>query len=382
MAFFLLRLLSAILLSLLITAETEATPIRIGLTLGLSGRYAEMSAMQKRGFELWAWQVNKRGGLLGREVKLIIKDDRSEPEEAKRLYEQLIDNEDVDLVLAPYSSDITEAVATVMERHGYPLIVSGASSDRLWQKGYTYIFGLYTPASRYIQGFLELLVMKGIDDLSIIYADDSFSSEVAMGSREWARRLDLTIRYFKDFKKGTSNLEPLLREAKNSGARVVIICGHFDESVNARLSLKRMGWNPVYFATVGPATDRYYERLGPDAELTFSTSLWERNLSLKHSREFYEGFLKTYGMNPNYHAATAYAGGQLLEQAVQKAGTINRERLRDVLSLMEGITIIGGYRVNNSGMQTRHQNLIIQWQKGRREVVWPDTLRTVVPVIR
>ncbi len=364
-----------------LSAEPTREPIRIGLTLGLTGKYAEMSAMQKKGFELWASDVNSKGGLLGRKVQLIINDDRSDPEEAKRLYEDMI-HKGIDLVLAPYSSEITEAVASVAERHRYPLVASGASADRLWQKGYRYIFGLYTPASRYIQGFLELLTMKGINDLSIIYADDSFSTEVAKGAREWAKRLDLRIKYFNGFKKGTADFEPILIEAKKSGARVIIICGHLDESINARLSLKKIGWNPIYFATVGPATDRYYERLGPDAELTFSTSLWEKELSFKGNREFYERFLKTYGISPNYHAATAYAGGQILEVAIVKVGDINREKLQKVLSTMEAETIIGRYRVNKSGLQSGQHNLIIQWQGGRREIVWPDTVRTAEPVIK
>lgn len=368
-----------LLLSLVWVSPLHATPpIKIGLTLGLTGKYAEMSQMQKRGYELWASEVNKRGGLLGRKVMLLIRDDRSDPELARTLYENFI-KEGVDLIFSPYSSEITEAVAPVAERHGYPMIVAGASADRIWQRGYRYIFGLSTPSSRYTVGFLELLVMNNIEGLAIIYADDSFSTGVAEGTKTWAERLDLKISFFKGFRKTDPNLEKLLKEAKDSGARVLILCGHLDESIKVKHLLKGLNWNPIYYATVGPATDRFYTILGADAELTFSSSHWEYNPSSLEEREFFQSFQKTYGLNPNYHAATAYAAGQLIEQTIIRAKTTEKEQLREILSRAEALTILGRYKVNRSGLQTRHQYLVIQWQKGKREVLWPDYRRTAIP---
>ncbi|MFN3396375.1 MAG: ABC transporter substrate-binding protein [Thermodesulfovibrionales bacterium] len=224
--------------------------------------------------------------------------------------------------------------------------------------------------------------MNNIDDLAILYADDAFSVAVAEGTKKWAERLALKVRYFKGFRKGEKRFDPFLAEARASKAKVLIICGHLEESVQIKRSLERVGWRPIYFATVGPATDRFYEMLGVDAELTFSSSQWESNLSSPISREFYESFLKTYGVKPNYHAATAYAAGQLIEQAIQKAAIFNRERLRKVLSHMEALTIIGRYKVDRSGIQKGHQNFIIQWQGGKREIVWPEPARTARPLLK
>lgn len=359
-----------------------APPLRIGLTLGLTGKYSEMSEMQRKGFELWQSEVNSRGGLLGREIRLILYDDQSDPERARMLYETLIKKDHVDLIFAPYSSEITEAVAPIIERHGYPMVVSGAASDRIWQRGYRYIFGLLSPARRYTQGFLELLVMKGINDLAIITSEDPFSLEVAEGTRRWAERLGLSIRHLETFKKGLKELTPIAKKARASGARVMILCGHLEDSVDMKNALKRIGWNPIYFATVGPATDRYLELLGDDSELTFSTSQWEHNVNFKHCKDFYDSFLKTYGIRPTYHAATAYAAGQVIEEAVRRSGTIERERLRKTLSSMETVTIIGRYKVDKTGLEIRHQLLVIQWQRGRKEIVWPESIRTADPIFR
>jgi len=162
-----------VLLASFFPLHVSGGEIKIAGSLGLTGKYRDIADMQYKGFMLWEEEVNKKGGLLGKKVKVLIHDDRSDPETAKRLYETIIVEEKADLIFTPYSSEITEAVAPVVEQYGYPVITSGASSDRLWQKGYKNIFGLYSPASTYASGFLELLVLKGLKTIAIIYADDA-----------------------------------------------------------------------------------------------------------------------------------------------------------------------------------------------------------------
>ncbi|GAB4405563.1 MAG: amino acid ABC transporter substrate-binding protein [Thermodesulfovibrionales bacterium] len=362
-----------------------AEPIKFGLTLGLTGKYSEMSQMQVKGFRLWERDVNSRGGILGREVRVIIYDDRSDPETAKSLYGHLILKDKVDLVFGPYSSEITEAVLPVTERHGYPVLTSGASSDRLWQKGYKYVFGIYAPASRYSVGFLELLVVNGLNDIAIVYADDSFSEDIAAGTKKWAERFGLRMVLFEGFRKGTKNLDEIAKRAVASKAEVLIVCGHFEEAVNMRLSLKNIKWHPkAYYASVGPAMQAFNDTLKTDAEHVFSSSQWEHHggLTPPGCHEFYDSFLRAYKTEPSYHAAEAYAAGQLIEAAIKRTGSLNRERIRDMLSAMDEMSIVGRYSVDRTGMQTKHQNLIIQWQKGKKEVVWPDETRTARPVFR
>ncbi|RJQ41034.1 MAG: hypothetical protein C4550_02560 [Nitrospiraceae bacterium] len=90
-----------------------AEPIKIGVSLGLTGKYSEMSNMQMKGFRLWEKEVNERGGILDRKVEVLIRDDRSDPQTAKSIYEQLILKDKVDFVFGPYSSGITEAILPV-----------------------------------------------------------------------------------------------------------------------------------------------------------------------------------------------------------------------------------------------------------------------------
>jgi branched-chain amino acid transport system substrate-binding protein len=291
----------------------------------------------------------------------------------------------VDLLFGPYSSEITEAILSVTESHGYPVLASGAAADRLWQKGYKNVFGVYTPASKYTIGFLEMLVMSNLNDIAIVHADDSFSKNIANGTKKWASWFGLRVVLFEEFKKGTKSLDNIAKKAKASNARVLIVCGHFDETVNMRLSLKRISWHPAaYFASVGPTMPAFYGKLRADADYVFSSSQWEHHGGLLSPGcyEFYHSYIQTYKEEPSYHAATAYAAGQILETVAKKAGGLDKTKIKDILSAMDTITIIGRYGVDKTGMQIKHFNLIIQWQNGKKEVVWPEDIMTAKPIFR
>ena len=358
--------------------------LKIGLTLGLSGKYSGMSDMQMKGFKLWEKETNSKGGILGKSVRVIIYDDKSDTRTARSLYEALISKDRVDLVFGPYSSQITEAILPVTEKNGHPVLVSGAAADQLWEKGYKYVFGTYTPASKYSVGFLEMLVDRDLNDIAIVYAEDLFSTGIAGGTRKWAERFGLRTRLFEGFK-DTSNIEELARTVKAANVQALIVCGHFDASVAFRLSLKKIGWYPrAYFASVGPTMQAFYDRLRKDAENVFSSSQWEHLVTKPFPGccEFHEKFVKAYKEEPSYHAATAYAAGQILEAAVTKAGSLDRDKVRDVLASMETMSIMGRYGVDRTGKQVKHFNFITQWQNGKKEVVWPEDLRTAKPVFK
>jgi branched-chain amino acid transport system substrate-binding protein len=308
------------LLSLLVffagACAYAAEPIKIGATLSLSGKYTELGLMNEKAYRLWEKDVNQKGGLAGRPVKVIILDDKSNAEHAKELYRQLITKEKVELILGPYSSEITEAVSTVSEEYKYPLLASGASAVSIWDHGRKYVFGVYITADKYSVGFLELLVKSKLTKVAIVSADDVFSKSIEAGTKSWVKRYGVNVVFSDTFKKGSPDIEKSIEAASKSGADALMIAGHFDDAVNGRRTIKKLNWTPkAYYATVGPAIQKYYDVLKEDAELSYSSSQWEPNLPFPGSRVFAEEFLKTYGIEPSYHAASAYAAGQILEAA-------------------------------------------------------------------
>lgn len=377
-----LRLLAGILLAatrLGHAADSAQKPLRIGLSLSLSGPYGNDGEMQHKAYQLWAGHVNERGGMLGRHVELLVRDDRSDPKLARSIYEELVERDRVDLLLSPYSSAITFAVAPVAERHGYPLLAAGAASDEIWKQGYRYIFATIPSASRQTIGFLALLADAGIDTLAIVQTDDVYAAALADGTRKWAVEYGVRVVSTQRLPKGTVDVEPAARAARESGAAALLMAGHFNESVAMPRALKRINWRPAaFYASVGPTLDKYATELAGDAEGVLATSTWEprAELSFAGSADFLRQFVARFNQQPSFIAAQAYAAGQLLEEALKRAGHLDRRLLRNTLASLDHNVIIGRYTVDQAGMLTRRPPLIIQWQAGRREIVWPADART------
>ena len=363
-----------------LSSSAAAEPIKIGVSLGLTGRFAVMSDALHKGFKLWEKHVNAGSGILGRQVHVVFRDDQSDPALARSLYRQLIENEKVDFLFAPYSSLITEAVLPIAERYGIPILIAGAAADRLWEKGFRNAIGIYTPAGKFPIGFLELIVLSGLDGIAVIYADDPFSVDLAVNSKKWAERFGLHVVMFESFIKGTESLDRFAVAAREKDARVLMVCGHMNEAVNMSRALTRIGWRPgAYYASVGPALDAFYDRCGPDSENVFATSLWEPRADYPGARKFEQDFIKAFGGAPGYHAGLAYAAGQVLTEAIFEAGSIDRTSVRDRLFALDTMTIIGRFGVDTTGKQVRQHTFIIQWQNGRKELVWPEEVRTAEP---
>jgi branched-chain amino acid transport system substrate-binding protein len=372
--------LSAVVRSNSAPTPPQVHPLRIGVSLGLTGRYAPMAGQQEQGFRLWAWRQNLAGGLHGRPVELLVRDDAGEPDTARKHYREFIATERVDFLFAPYSSELTGAVAALAAEHGYPLLCSGAVADSLWDAGNPLLFGMFIPASRYAQGFLELLVQQGVTRLAILCFPGRFPEEACRGARAWAGRLGLETVFTREVDGADTDLAAAVAEARAAGAEALLVCGYARDATAARRAVEDSGWRPrAFFATIGPSLEAYREDLGDLAEGAFSPSHWEPDLPYPGAAEFSRDFAKAYDQPPSYQSAAAYAAGQLLAQAVDQAGGADRRRVAEALAGLDTTTILGRYALDRRGMQIRHFPVVVQWQAGRKAVVWPRELATAQP---
>ncbi|MCB1699186.1 MAG: ABC transporter substrate-binding protein, partial [Halioglobus sp.] len=168
-------------------------PIRIGTTQSLSGPLEEFGTNQLRGLQMWVGDVNGRGELLGRQVELVHYDDGSDPARSAELYQKLITEDKVDLLLGPYSSDITLAAAQVAEANDIPMLTLAASADEIWAQGYENIVGLDTPSSRYMDIALENAATQGARTMALVWVETDFGRDVVGGVRAKAAELGIKI---------------------------------------------------------------------------------------------------------------------------------------------------------------------------------------------
>jgi branched-chain amino acid transport system substrate-binding protein len=349
--------------------------VLIGGAISQTGRYAEPAGRQVNSIKLWVDEVNARGGLLGHKVQLLLLDDKSDTQTAIKLYEKLITEDKVDLILGPYSSGITEAVANVTERYKMPFVAYGASSSPIWEKGRRYIFNIVAVAEDYQKGVVHLAKQIGVKKAAIIGEDSLFPRQAAKGSKDWATKLGIEIVVEENYPLKQTDFTALLQKIKASGAEAVFSNSYFADSAAQLRQMREQNLNfKLYSSTIGPALPNFPEQLGGTAEYVLGFSQWEPLPKiLKHPgmEEYIAAYEKRYGEKPNYHAGGAYGALQVTETAVKKAGTFDRDKVRDALATIEVTTVFGRYKVDAKGMNA-HEGLTFQILKGQRRVVWPE----------
>ncbi len=349
----------------------------IGGAISQTGRYAEPAGRMYNSVRMYVDQLNVRGGLLGHKVILTLLDDKSDKQTSIKLYEKLITDDKVDLLVAPYSSGITDAVANITERYKMPIVAYGASSSVIWQRGRKYIFNIIDVAENYQKGSMHLAKEIGVKRIAIIGEDSLFPRMSRKGAEMWAKRLGIKVVLAENYSsRRQGDYTALLQKAKSRRAEAIFSNSYFADASAQIRQIREMNWNLKMFAsTVGPGLPRFAKDLGPTAEYVLGFSQWEPVLALGHPgmQKFIDAYSARYGGKPNYHAGQAYATMQVFEAAVNKAGSFDNVKLRDALSTIKVRTIIGTFDVDDNGLNS-HEGLTFQIQNGQRMIVWPEHL--------
>ncbi|MBI3988168.1 MAG: amino acid ABC transporter substrate-binding protein [candidate division NC10 bacterium] len=365
--------------------EAPKGPIRIGGSLALTGRFADDGKYVHQGYLLWAKHVNAKGGLLGRPIELLIYDDKSDPQTSVYRYQQLILQDKVDLVLGPVNSPIAIVASTVTEKLRYPMIPL-ASSEEIWNQGYRYVFGLATPATHFFDGAWAIAKQHGLRRIALINENTVFAHSVARGVIESAREMGFQLVFHEEYRKGKKDFQWLLREIKVLKPDVLLTGSYFEETKLITRQLKQVNFMPKLYAVgFGAHQDEFGADLGKDAEYVLGWSEWEPHpgLGFPGMQEFIEDFRKEFGRLPSGLAARGYAAGQVLEAAVTKVGSLDREKIRDTLANLDMVTVYGRYKVDQDGLAIGHDVFLIQWQHGKKEIVWPEryaTAKLIYPI--
>jgi branched-chain amino acid transport system substrate-binding protein len=361
-----------------------AGPVRVGASISLTGRYDRTGRELKNGYDLWAEQTNAAGGILGRQVEFVVYDDTSDPETARNLYEKLISEDKVDLVIGPYSSPVTLPASTVAEKYSYPMIVSGASATDIYTRGYKNVFGVYTAAPLYMDGAIDIANKQGYRSVAIINENSAFAKDTVSGARKKAQDAGMQIVFEEEYPNTVRDLNPILTKMRPLNPDVLIGGTYGEDATLLMRQLKDLNWAPKIVAlTVGPALPDFYDTLGNDAEYVMGATQWEPGVKGPGVTEFVQAYNGKYGYLPGYHAAGGFAAGQLLKQAIEKAGAVDNDKLRSTLATIDATTIYGPYKVDDTGNQVGKPSYLVQWLKGERKIVWPDNLaeaQAVVPV--
>jgi branched-chain amino acid transport system substrate-binding protein len=369
---------------------TEAQPpIRIGASLSQTGVYAALGQNLLRGYQLCVKHTNDKGGVLGRKLELLVYDDGSDPATAVRLYDKLIIQDKVDLVLGPYGSPISEAVADVTEKHKMPMVAPIAATTSIYRKGRRFIFGMLPPSEVFLEGLIDLAAKRGLRTVALINVDELYARAAARGAVELARQKGLHVVFTEAYPLGNTDFAAILGKVRAANPDVLGGATRFEDAVAITRQLKALNVNPrIVGLTVGVDTLKFYETLGRDAEFVYGVSPWVPELvelragglipiarQYPGAREFVESYKKAYpGADSSYHVAAGYGGCEILVEAIRRAGSLDSAKLREAILKTDRNTVFGGFRVDRDGIQVAHKMLLFQWQDGKKVIVWPEEL--------
>ncbi len=356
-------------------AEATPKPIVVGTTQSLSGRFADEGRQQLEGLLMWASDINARGQLLGRPVELVHYDDQSDPERVAKLYEKLITEHHVDLLIGPYSSELTLRATEVAERYNFPIVTAAASADLIWERGFRNVFGLDVPSSNYMDIAVEEAASHGAKTVALFYANGEFATHVAEGVRREVERHGMRLVMDRQYTPESMDFKILGREllAIESEADVVLGATYLSDSVAIAKALgagRRLEVDMVAL-TVGPALREFSDMLGGNVNGVTGVVQWLRTIRLPGAQDFSYRYRKMHGQSPSVHAAIGYSAGQVIEAAVRLAGTTDHDALRDQLRSMRFRSLVGHYQVDETGRQVAKRNYLLQWQDNHRRLVSP-----------
>lgn len=374
-----LKALAAVAVALAVLATSSPVgaqgPIRIGASLSLTGTYAKLGNYQHEGYKLCAKEVNAAGGLLGRQIEFVVYDDQSAPATGVRLYEKLITEDRVDAVMGPYSSPITEAVANVSEKYQKILVAPMAATTSIFKKGRKYAFMVISPAEVYLEGLIDLAAKRGLKTIAIVNEDTLFTKSAALGAVELAKQKGMRVVFQEAYPKGNQDFSALLTKLRATNPDVVAASTYFDDAVALTRQMRELNVNPkMYGVTVGGDLPEFYDLLKQNAEYIYGATQWEGHLPYPGQQEFVTGYKKEFGRDPVYHSAAGYGGCRIYAEAVKRAGTLDSDKVRDVLLKLEMKTAFGDFRVDQDGFQIAHKMVTLQWQDGKKVTVWPEEL--------
>jgi len=366
---FLSGLLGALGLSSLSAAEQ---PIRIGASMSITGKaYSVQGGYGREGYQLCQKHVNAQGGILGRPIEFIIYDDGSDKKTAVDLYEKLIVEDKVDAVLGPYGSAITDAVADVTEKHRQLMIAPNASTTSIWEKGRRYLIMMVSPAEGMSAGVLDFAARNGLKTLAVLNRDALVPNAVAKGAREMAKKRGVELVFSETYPNGTADFSNILNKVKATKPDVLVVASiRLDDLVTVTHQMKEMDFNVRMLSNLPYGLlPEYHQRLGKEAEFVYSGSFWEAGLPNPGNQEFVTAYEKEFNRAPAVQSANAYAGCQLFVAAVQRAGSTDSDKLREVLLALKTKTVLGDFAVDERGFQIGHKAITIQWQDGKQVVV-------------
>jgi branched-chain amino acid transport system substrate-binding protein len=370
-------------------ARSTAGPIKIGISLSLSGDFSDSGKAAERGYKLWMNTVNARGGILGRKVQLVIQDDTSSPTQAQTNYQTFITKDKVDLVFGPFSTLLSAPAAAVANRYGYAFIEPAGGGPAVFQEKLHNVF--FTQPAPVLQSgdvfakfILSLPKSERPKTAAYPSLDDPFSSPIADHVRSILSGKGIKTVYKSIYPSETTDMGPVIQKVASTHADAVIGGTQNGDAYAQVKAMIQQKYSPKFvFLTNGPNDPAEFpSKVGAkNVNGIFSTGDWFPQEHSFGNAAFVKAYAKAYGkgaIDPT--SAEAYAAGQLLEAVAAKTKSIDNKTIIDTLHKGTWKTVEGNLRWNSIG-EPQGSDLLVEWINGKLYPVYPASVALHKPVV-
>ena len=368
-----------------IGAPAADDTIVFGAALAATGRDAREGVLTREGYDFWKDYVNAHGGIKagGKTYKVEIRyaDDETNAQTSAKLVEKFIDQDKVNFILGPYGSATAFATAAVVERKKVPMVEGNGASEKIFSQGFRYTFAVLSPAKRYLEGVIEMALAQKDKPktIAIVAANDLFSLEVASGAAAYATAHGLQVVYNNKYPADTTDVSGLVSGIKAANPDIILNGGHLQDALLLQKGFKEQNvLAKAYAYSVGPDTPDFRKALGNDANYVLGGTQWSPTAKYKgapgfigDSKDYAKAFEAKYGHVPDYHNAESSAACLAFQYAIEKAGTLDPDKVRDALANLDVLTFYGLLKFDSRGINVYKPMAVNQIQNGNLVTVWP-----------
>src|SRR5258706_4749805 len=383
------QLLGAVIAALLLAPVAWAqNAILIGAPLPLTGPLSPEGSKLLRGYDLWAEEVNKAGGVrVGKTrmpVKMIYYDYQSNTPRAVQLAEKLVTDDKVHFMFSPFGSGATKAASAISEKYRVPTLAPTASSIEVFDQGYKNLFGIFTPNDTLTEPMADLVKAgaPAVKRVAILARNDLYPLALGNEFEKSTKKRGFEMVYFEKYAIGTLDHASAITQIRGAKPDWIIVTGYINDMILVRKQMADQGVKvPVMTMITGPSYREFVDASGPLATNVTTASWWHpavryiSNDVFKSSENYTKVFRAKYNEDPDYTNATGSAVGVVLQQAIESIGTLDRDKVRVALAAGKFQTFFAPIAFSPQGYATSYTPPIFQVQGGKPVVLYPKEIK-------
>src|SRR5947199_1334133 len=355
-----------------------AQTIKIGAIVPLTGRYTADGAQNKAGYEIAVQQVNSAGGVSvggkNMQLELVMLDDESDPTKTMARLETLA-TQGVVAYLGGFGSDLHAAAASIADKNKIPYLGVAFAFHGIHQQGFRYLFSPFWKSPDIRQATADLLASIPAGEppksAAIFQEKTDWGREMATAWTEAGKGAGYQVVVNVEYAPGAKAFSDLILKAKSANADVVFGLPTPPDGMTLVKQMKELGYNPKLTMLIrAPDPPVWSKNLGKDGDYVVLGPGWHHAIKASGVQELNEAHEKKISRPADPIAGPAYACVQILANAIARAGSLDRDRIRDAIAATDMTTVIGPvkFRADGTGIVNA---VFVQWLNGKQELVWP-----------